>query len=125
MNLINFESRDVLKAQLKEQLAPTTKSKSIKLIHVASLLDTVMKDLKKDAYAFLSNRCADCAEHIDEETGLKVTLVEPNKKVYNKTEELEELEKQKKEIEAKIKAARDAAGFTLEEGTSYWKATGK
>lgn len=124
MNLINFQSREAAKQSLKD-LKPQTKQEAIKIIHFLSLIKSAEKDLKEKAYNFITNRCADCANHVDEETGLEVVLVEPMKKVYNETEELNRLLEQKKKLEEKIKEAQKAAGYTEVEGTSYWKATGK
>ena len=120
--LTNFTSREAVKQEFKD-LQITTKEEAVKMIHFLSILGSVGSELKEKAYAFLDNRCADCANHFAD--GLEVVKVEPKKKVYNETEELTSLLAEKKEIEERIKVAKAAAGYTEIHGTHYWKATNK
>ena len=114
MQLTNFTSREAIKQRLIE-FKPKNKSEAIKPLQLLSVLKSVEKQIKQACYDFLDNRCGDCANHIDPDTGMEVVLVETTEKVYNETEELKDLLEQEKALKEKIKKAKERAGFTLEE----------
>ena len=68
MNLTNFTSREAAKQTLKD-FKPKSKGEAIRAIQMLSLLNSAEKEIKQACYDFLNNRCADCANHIDPETG--------------------------------------------------------
>lgn len=107
---------DTLKA-----LKPRTKQEAIHIIHAVSAVMSAEKDLKAVSYSFLDNRCGDCEEH-ESEDGLKVKKIVNQVKKYKQTKEVKQAEKDLEAAKEALQAARDAAGFTLEEGASYWKA---
>jgi len=80
--------------------------------------------MKKECYDFLSNRCQECANAVDPETGIEVTRVEKKEKVYNESAEVKKLEAQKKALEEKIKAAKEKAGVKEINITTYYKVKG-
>lgn len=124
MDLVNYKSREEVLAQLKG-FSPKNKGEAIRAIHMMSVISAAADDIKKASYDFLDNRCADCANHFDPDTGLEVVFVQNHKKVYNSSPELKNLQAQMKALKAQIDEEKKRLGYTEELGSSYWKATGK
>jgi hypothetical protein len=104
-----------------KSIKPRTKQESIHIIHAVSAIMSAEKDLKAAAYGFLDTRCADCEEH-ESEDGLRVKKIVNQVKKYKSTKEVKEAEKDLEAAKEALQAAKDKAGFSLEEGASYWKA---
>ena len=82
--------------------------------------DTVKK-LKSSCYSFLQDRCSDCLNAVDPDSGIEVTKVEKHIKVYNQSEEVDKLTAQMEKLKAKIKVAQEKAGVAFTKESSYYK----
>lgn len=103
--------------------APRNKNDAVLGLALRSMLSN-KEDLSRIGdlcNSFLSNRCAECANAIDPETGIEVTRVERKEKIYNESAEVKKLEDQKKALEEKIKLAKERAGVKETNITTYYK----
>jgi ribosome-associated translation inhibitor RaiA len=123
MELGELNSTNIL--ELKEFLKewkPRTADEAIKAINFIHVIKSV-SDNVKDACAKVLDRCKHCdGERTDATTGLKVLRTQkPEKKIYNETDELIELESQMVKLKAKIKEAKERAGYDTirEDGFNY------
>ena len=105
-------------------LSPSTKNESIELIKLVSDATKKFKKLKEESYAFLNNRCGDCANHFTSDGTLEATRVDKTTKTYNDSE-LDDLLAEEKELKVKIAARKKAIealhelGQTNENGEDY------
>ena len=88
---------------LKEVLKnwkPSNKIEVVKMLSFISVTNnaTVTKKIKDACYEYLNNRCAECENAIDPESGLEVKRIEVNKNIINDSLEIQNI---KKEIEVK------------------------
>lgn len=83
--------------------------------------DSTAKRLKESCTNFLLNRCAECENAVDAESGVEVTKVERNTNVYNSSEEVDNITAQIEELKVKLDAAKEAAGINHTKSTVYYK----
>jgi uncharacterized coiled-coil protein SlyX len=113
--------------ELKDTLKswkPKTKVDTVKMLTFLSVVGNAatVKKLKDSCYQYLDERCAECENAVDAESGLEVVRVEVNKNVFNTTPEIEEIEKDMALLKARLKSAQEAAGVSHTETTFYYKA---
>lgn len=106
-----------------KSFTPKTKNDAIRMLAFLSAA-TNTKDserIKKECYSFLSNRCAECENAVDPETGIEVTRVERETKVYNDSEDVASIEKKIEELKAKLAKAKEKAGVAYTNISVYYK----
>lgn len=111
-----------LKQVLKDWKA-TTKIDVVKMLAFLSVVgnDTTVKSIKEKCYSFLQDRCADCENAVDPESGIEVTRVDRNVNIFNPSAEVDKLNEQMVKLKEKIKKAQDKAGIAHTETNSYYK----
>jgi hypothetical protein len=83
--------------------------------------DSTAKRLKESCTNFLLNRCAECENAIDVESGTEVTKVERSANVYNSSDEIDTITAQIENLKAKLEDAKEAAGISHTKTTTYYK----
>lgn len=127
--LIKTQNGLVVPTALKEMqttlksFTPKTKNDAIRMLAFLSITnnDSTAKRLKESCTNFLLNRCAECENAIDVESGVEVTKVERNTNVYNSSEEIDNITAQIEELEVKLKQAQEAAGISHTKTSTYYK----
>jgi hypothetical protein len=130
--LVKTVSSSVTKAGFSESLqswTPASKSDSVKMLHFISLITKFSGDLKKRCYHYLEDKYPEASNAIDAPSGLEVTRVTPETKVYKTSTVTETLEaaievkaKELKDLQEKLKEAYIANGvdYTVS-GDTYYK----
>lgn len=100
-----------------------TKVDAVKMLAFLSVVtnDTTVKALKEKCYSFLQDRCSDCLNAVDPESGIEVTKVEKHTPVYNQSEEVDKINAQMEKLKVKLKAAQEKAGVQFTKESSYYK----
>ena len=127
--LIKTQNGLVAPTALKEMqttlksFTPKTKNDAIRMLAFLSITnnDKVAKKLKESCTNFLLNRCAECENAVDVESGVEVTKVERNTNVYNSSEEIDNITTQIEELKVKLEAAKEAAGISHTKTSTYYK----
>jgi len=83
--------------------------------------DSTAKKLKESCTNFLINRCTECENAVDAESGVEVTKVERNVNVYNDSEEVNTITAQIEELKERLKEAQELAGINHTKTTVYYK----
>lgn len=127
--LIKTQNGVVAPTALKEMqttlknFTPKTKNDAIRMLAFLSITnnESTAKKLKESCTNFLINRCAECENAVDAESGVEVTKVERNVNVYNDSEEVNTITAQIEELKAKLKEAQELAGINNTKTTVYYK----
>ncbi|MBP8762276.1 MAG: hypothetical protein KBH21_00320 [Acetoanaerobium sp.] len=114
-------------SNLKEVLKnwkPSNKIEVVKMLSFISVTNnaTVTKKIKDACYEYLNNRCAECENAIDPESGLEVKRVEVNKNIFNESLEIQNIKKEIEVLKKRLKDAEEAAGVSHTETSFYYKA---
>ncbi len=101
----------------------TTKAEAIKMLAFISITnnEAAIKGLKEKCYSFLQNRCNDCENAIDTETGIEVTKVEKNTNVFNESAEVDKIKAEMEKLKEKLKKAQEKAGISHTNTSVYYK----
>jgi hypothetical protein len=127
--IIKTQNGLVVPTALKEMqttlksFTPKTKNDAIRMLAFLSIAnnDSTAKRLKESCTNFLLNRCAECENAIDIESGVEVTKVERNVNVYNDSPEVDKISAQIEELKVRLKEAQEAAGINNTKTTVYYK----
>lgn len=127
--LIKTQNGLVVPTALKEMqttlksFTPKTKNDAIRMLAFLSITnhEATAKKLKESCTNFLLNRCAECENAIDIESGVEVTKVERNTNVYNSSEEVDSITAQIEELKVRLKEAQEAAGISRTKTSTYYK----
>lgn len=103
---------------------PSTKVDAVKMLNFLSVVNnaTTTKNIKDNCYTFLSNRCAECDNAVDPDSGLEVVRVEMNKNVIVETDEIREKKALIKVLQLELKELEEAADISHTNTTVYYKA---
>ncbi|MFZ2486921.1 MAG: hypothetical protein WAZ19_02270 [Anaerolineae bacterium] len=127
--IIKTQNGLVVPTALKEMQAtlksfiPKTKNDAIRMLAFLSITnhEATAKRLKESCTNFLLNRCAECENAIDVESGAEVTKVERNTNVYNDSPEVDEISAQIEELKVRLKEAQEAAGISHTKTSTYYR----
>lgn len=102
---------------------PKTKNDAIRMLAFLSITnnDATAKKLRESCTNFLLNRCAECENAVDVESGVEVTKVERSVNVYNNSEEVDSITAQIDELKVRLKEAQEAAGISHTNTSTYYK----
>ena len=102
---------------------PKTKNDAIRMLAFLSITnhEPTAKKLRESCTNFLLNRCAECENAVDAESGVEVTKVERNVNVYNNSEEVDSITAQIEELKVRLKEAQEAAGISHTNTSTYYK----
>lgn len=103
---------------------PDTKVNVVKMLNFLSVVNnaTTIKNIKDSCYNFLSNRCAECDNAVDPDSGLEVVRVEMNKNVIVETDEIRETKALIKVLQLELKELEAAADISHTNTSVYYKA---
>jgi len=127
--IIKTQNGLVVPTALKEMqttlksFTPKTKNDAIRMLAFLSITnhEATAKRLKESCTNFLLNRCAECENAIDIESGVEVTKVERSANVYNSSDEIDTITAQIENLKAKLEDAKEAAGISRTKTTTYYK----
>ena len=102
---------------------PTTKNDAMRMLALLSITnnDATTKKIKQACYSFLQNRCADCENAVDVETGIEVLKIERNTQIYNESSEIDAIEAAIEALKDKLKLAKESAGINHTKTDVYYK----
>lgn len=103
---------------------PTTKVEVVKMLNFLSVVNnaTTVKKIKDACYSFLDNKCAECVNAIDPESGLEVVRVDVNKNVLVETEEIRQKKALIKLLQSELKELEEKAEVSHTQTSFYYKA---
>lgn len=109
--------------QVLKDFKVQTKLDAVRMLGFLSVVtnEATVKNLKASCYSFLQDRCSDCLNAVDPDSGIEVTKVEKHTPVYNQSEEVDKIVAQIEKLKAKLKAAQDKAGVAFTKDSSYYK----
>ena len=111
-----------------ENFRITTKGDAIKFLHLKSIMSAknIGERLASEAKDHLLNNCVEC--EVYESDGLSVKKITPKTRIYKQTPEIKKWEDKMEKLKAdlahakeQLELAQNKAGFTEEDGNSYFK----
>jgi hypothetical protein len=124
-NSVSLIAADVLR-NLNENFKtfkPNTKNDAMRMLALLSITnnEATTKKIKQACYSFLQNRCADCENAVDVETGIEVLKIERNTQIYNESSEIDAIETEINALKDKLKLAKESAGISHTKTDVYYK----